>query len=208
MELSVLNIEGKETGKKVSLNEGIFGIQPSEHAIYLDVKQYLAHQRQGTHKAKERGKVARTTKKVYKQKGTGNARHGSMKAPTFVGGGTVFGPRVRDYGFKINKKVKALARKSALAMKAQSNAVTVLEDFSMDVIKTKQYAQIIKALGLENKKSLVVLKESDKNIYLSSRNFEGSSVITASELNTYQIMKAQNLIVFEGALGKIEEVLS
>ena len=208
MELSVLNIEGKETGKKVSLNEGIFGIQPSEHAIYLDVKQYLAHQRQGTHKAKERGEVARTTKKVYKQKGTGNARHGSMKAPTFVGGGTVFGPRVRDYGFKINKKVKALARKSALAMKAQSNAVTVLEDFSMDVIKTKQYAQIIKALGLENKKSLVVLKESDKNIYLSSRNFEGSSVITASELNTYQIMKAQNLIVFEGALGKIEEVLS
>ena len=208
MELSVLNIEGKETGKKVSLNEGIFGIQPSEHAIYLDVKQYLAHQRQGTHKAKERGEVARTTKKVYKQKGTGNARHGSMKAPTFVGGGTVFGPRVRDYGFKINKKVKALARKSALAMKAQSNAVTVLEDFSMDVIKTKQYAQIIKALGLENKKSLVVLKESDKNIYLSSRNFEGSSVITASELNTYQIMKAQNLVVFEGALGKIDEVLS
>ena len=208
MELSVLNIEGKETGKKVSLNEGIFGIQPSEHAIYLDVKQYLAHQRQGTHKAKERGEVARTTKKVYKQKGTGNARHGSMKAPTFVGGGTVFGPGVADYGFKINKKVKALARKSALAMKAQSNAVTVLEDFSMDVIKTKQYAQIIKALGLENKKSLVVLKESDKNIYLSSRNFEGSSVITASELNTYQIMKAQNLVVFEGALGKIDEVLS
>jgi large subunit ribosomal protein L4 len=208
MELSVINKEGKETGKKVSLNDAIFGIQPSEHAIYLDVKQYLAHQRQGTHKSKERGEVARTTKKVYKQKGTGNARHGSMKAPTFVGGGTVFGPRVRDYSFKVNKKVKALARKSALAMKAQSNALTVLEDFQMEAIKTKQYAEIIKALGLENKKSLVVLNELDKNIYLSSRNFEGSNVVTASELNTYQIMKAQNLVVFEGALGKIEEVLS
>jgi large subunit ribosomal protein L4 len=208
MELSVINKEGKETGKKVSLNDAIFGIQPSEHAIYLDVKLYLANQRQGTHKSKERGEVARTTKKVYKQKGTGNARHGSMKAPTFVGGGTVFGPRVRDYSFKVNKKVKALARKSALALKAQSNALTVLEDFQMEAIKTKQYAEIIKALGLENKKSLVVLNELDKNIYLSSRNFEGSNVVTASELNTYQIMKAQNLVVFEGALGKIEEVLS
>lgn len=209
MELSVINIEGKDTGRKVQLNDGIFGlVEPNHHAIYLDVKHYLANQRQGTHKSKERADIARTTKKLHRQKGTGGARHGSMKSPLYRGGGRVFGPQPRDYDFKLNKKLKQLARRSALSIKASEASVVVLENFSFDAPKTKQYVEIVKALGLNEKKSVVVLGESNKNVYLSSRNFEGSKVITASELSTYAIMNAGTLILTEGSIEKIENVLS
>lgn len=207
MELAVLNKEGKETGRKVSLADDLFGIEPNEHAIYLDVKQYLANQRQGTHKAKERAEIARTTKKFFRQKGTGNARVGSLKSPVQRGGGTVFGPRPRNYGFKLNKKQKALARRSALSQKASEQEIMVVEPFQMEAPSTKSYVQIISALGLASKKSLVVLGESNKAVYLSSRNFKGSNAVKASELNTYDVLHAQTVVLFEDSLGELETVL-
>ncbi|MDX5427821.1 MAG: 50S ribosomal protein L4 [Bacteroidota bacterium] len=208
MELVVKDIQGKETGRKVNLNESIFGIEPNDHAIYLDVKQYLAHQRQGTHKAKERAEIARTTKKHHRQKGTGGARYGSLKSPLHRGGGTVFGPRPRFYGFKLNKKLKRLARVSALSLKAKDQAITVLENFDMESPKTKEFIGILSALGVSDKKTLMVLGESNKNVYLSSRNFQGVKVVNASELNTYELLKASSLILTEGAIEKIENALS
>jgi large subunit ribosomal protein L4 len=208
MELNILSSLGQETGRKATLNDSVFAIEPNEHAVYLDVKQYLANQRQGTHKAKERAEIARTTKKVHKQKGTGGARHGSMKSPIYRGGGRVFGPQPRDYSFKLNKKVKVLARKSALSIKASKQNLVVLENLSFDAPKTKQFVSMIQALGLHGKKSLVVLGDSDKNVYLSSRNFEGSNVITHSELNTYDIMNAGVIVLVESSIEKIETALS
>lgn len=208
MELNVIDIAGKETGNKVQLNDSVFGIEPNDHAIYLDVKQYLANQRQGTHKAKERGEIARTTKKGFKQKGTGNARMGSFRSPIHRGGGTVFGPRPRNYGFKLNKKLKQLARKSALSIKAKGDAITVLDGANFELPKTKDFATMIEALGLSNKKSLIVLGESNKNLYLSSRNFKGSKVITASELTTYQLMNATNVVLTVDSVEKIENALT
>ncbi len=207
MELPVLNKEGKETGRKVNLSDDLFSIEPNHHAIYLDVKQYLANQRQGTHKSKERGEISRTTKKFFRQKGTGNARVGSLKSPLQRGGGTVFGPRPHDYGFKLNKKVKALARKSALSLKATEKKIQVMENLEMDAPKTKDFISVIKSLGLDGKKSLVVLGESNKSIYLSSRNFKGSDVVTTSDLNTYSLMKAQNVVLTEDSLEKLENLL-
>ncbi len=208
MELNVIDIAGKETGKKVQLNDSVFGIEPNDHAIYLDVKQYLANQRQGTHKAKERGEISRTTKKGFKQKGTGNARMGSFRSPIHRGGGTVFGPRPRNYGFKLNRKLKQLARKSALSIKAKGEAITVLDGANFELPKTKDFATMIEALGLSNKKSLIVLGESNKNLYLSSRNFKGSKVITASELTTYQLMNATNVVLTVDSVEKIENALT
>jgi len=205
MELSVLNIEGKETGRKVTLNEQIFGIEPSDHAIYLDVKQYMANQRQGTHKTKERGEVAGSTRKIKRQKGTGGARAGSIKSPTIRGGGRIFGPRPRNYGFKLNKKVKELARKSALAYKASENSILVLEDFNFEAPKTKQLVAIKSNLQIADKKSLFVLPVENNSIYLSSRNLKDVSVVTASELSTYQILNAKAIVLLEGSVQKIEE---
>lgn len=208
MELKVVDINGKETGKSVKLNASVFGIEPNEHSIYLDVKQFLANARQGTHKAKERGEVNRTTKKHHKQKGTGGARAGSMRSPIQRGGGTVFGPRPRNYGFKLNKKVKQLARRSALSMKAKSKALTVLEDFTFDAPKTKSFLSVIDSLGLGDKKSLFVVADYDKNVYLSSRNLTRVKVVNCSELNTYDIMNASALVVSEGAIEKVTAILS
>lgn len=208
MELKVVDIKGKETGKSVKLNASVFGIEPNEHSIYLDVKQFLANARQGTHKAKERGEVNRTTKKHHKQKGTGGARAGSMRSPIQRGGGTVFGPRPRNYGFKLNKKVKQLARRSALSMKAKSKALTVLEDFTFDAPKTKTFLSVIDSLGLGDKKSLFVVADYDKNVYLSSRNLTGVKVVNYSELSTYDIMNASALVVSEGAIEKVTAILS
>ena len=208
MELKVVDIKGKETGKSVKLNASVFGIEPNEHSIYLDVKQFLANARQGTHKAKERGEVNRTTKKHHKQKGTGGARAGSMRSPIQRGGGTVFGPRPRNYGFKLNKKVKQLARRSALSMKAKSKALTVLEDFTFDAPKTKSFLSVIDSLGLGDKKSLFVVADYDKNVYLSSRNLTGVKVVNCLELSTYDIMNASALVVSEGAIEKVTAILS
>jgi len=208
MELKVVDINGKETGKSVKLNATVFGIEPNEHSIYLDVKQFLANARQGTHKAKERGEINRTTKKHHKQKGTGGARAGSMRSPIQRGGGTVFGPRPRSYGFKLNKKVKQLARRSALSMKAKSKALTVLEDFTFDAPKTKTFLSVIDSLGLGDKKSLFVIANYDKNVYLSSRNLTGVKVVNCSELSTYDIMNASALVVSEGAIEKVTAILS
>ncbi len=205
MEVQVLNKAGKETGRAVVLNDQIFGVEPNDHAIYLDVKQYLANKRQGTHSAKERGEVAGSTKKIKKQKGTGGARAGSIKSPVFRGGGRVFGPRPRNYSFKLNKKVKVLARKSALTYKAQASDILILEDFTFEVPKTKELVAIGNNLKITDKKLLFVLPEENKNIYLSSRNLEGVSVVIASELSTYQIMNANKIVVFESSVGKIEE---
>lgn len=205
MEVKVLNTAGSETGRSVVLNETIFGVEPNDHAIYLDVKQFLAAQRQGTHKAKERGEIAGSTKKIKKQKGTGGARAGSIKSPLFRGGGRVFGPRPRNYDFKLNKKVKALARKSALTYKAQGSNIVVLEDFVLEAPKTKEIVAISNNLKINDKKLIFVLPEQNKNIYLSSRNLEGVSVVTASELTTYQIMNAGKVIFLESSMGKIEE---
>jgi len=205
MELSVLNIEGKETGRKVTLDEQIFGIEPSDHAIYLDVKQYLANQRQGTHKSKERSEVSGSTRKIKKQKGTGGARAGSIKSPTIRGGGRIFGPRPHNYGFKLNKKVKQLARKSALTYKASENSILVLEDFNLETPKTKQIMAIKSNLQIADKKSLFVLPVENNNIYLSSRNLQDVSVVIASELNTYQILNAKTIVLLEGSVQKIEE---
>ena len=204
MELAVVNIDGKETGRKVKLNDSIFGIEPNDHAIYLDTKQFLANQRQGTHKSKERGEIAASTRKIKRQKGTGTARAGSLKNPLFRGGGRVFGPRPRYYGFKLNKKVKELARKSALSYKASSNSIIVLEDFSFEAPKTKEMVKMGTILNITDKKSLIVLSEQNKNIYLSARNTQGVEVIIASELSTYEIMKASTLVLVESAVDVLQ----
>jgi len=204
MELAVVNINGKETGRKVVLNDSIFGIEPNDHAIYLDTKQFRANQRQGTHKAKERGEVSGSTRKLKRQKGTGTARAGSIKNPLFRGGGRVFGPSPRYYGFKLNKKVKQLARKSALSYKAASNNIIVVEDFSFEAPKTKEIVKIGDMLNIADKKTLFVLSEQNKNIYLSSRNVQGVEVITASELNTYEIMRASTLVLAESAIDVLQ----
>ncbi len=205
MEIKVLNKAGQETGKTVILNEAIYGIEPNDHAIYLDVKQYMAAQRQGTHKSKERAEIAGSTKKIKKQKGTGGARAGSIKSPLFRGGGRVFGPRPRNYDFKLNKKVKSLARKSALTYKAQENGIIVVEDFTLDMPRTKEVIAIGNNLNVSGKKYVFVLPEENKNLYLSARNLNGVSVLTSSELNTYRIMHSATLVVFESAVSKIEE---
>ncbi len=204
MELAILNIDGKETGRKVSLNDSIFGIEPNDHAIYLDTKQFLANQRQGTHKSKQRGEVAGSTRKIKRQKGTGTARAGSLKNPLFRGGGRVFGPQPRFYGFKLNKKLKQLARKSALSYKASANSIIVLEDFSFEAPKTKEMIKMGSSLNIGNKKSLFVLSEQNKNIYLSSRNVQGVEVVTAGELSTYKIMKASTLVLVESAVDVLQ----
>jgi large subunit ribosomal protein L4 len=205
MELAVLNTAGKETGKKVALNADIFGVEPNDHAIYLDVKQYLAHNRQGTHKAKERGEITGSTRKIKRQKGTGTARAGSIKSPLFRGGGRIFGPRPRNYEVKLNKKVKQLARKSALSYKAKDNAIMVVEDFSFEAPKTKEYVAILNSLNLADKKSLVVLDESNKNVYLSSRNIKKAQVISIDELSTYDIMNCNSIVFSEKSLSQLQK---
>ncbi len=208
MKVAVLDIKGKETGRKADLSDDVFGIEPNNHAVYLDVKQYLAHQRQGTHKAKERAEIAGSTRKIKKQKGTGTARAGSIKSPIFRGGGRIFGPRPKDYTQKLNKNLKRLARKSALSLKSKDKAILVVEDFDFDAPKTKDFVQVLKSLGLENKKSLIVLGDSNKGVYLSSRNFKGSDVVTHSELSTYKILNANSLVLLEGSLEGIESNLN
>ena len=208
MEVKVLDINGKETGRKVQLSDSVFAIEPNKHAVYLDVKQYLANQRQGNHKAKERSEVAGSTRKIKKQKGTGTARAGSAKNPLFKGGGTVFGPRPRSYSFKLNKNLKRLARKSALSLKVNESNLVVVEDFTFDTPSTKNFINVLKSLGLDNKKSLFVLGDSNKNVYLSSRNLKASSVVTTSELSTYAILNAKSLVLLEGAVDGIEANLS
>ena len=208
MEISVLNIKGQETGKKVELNDAIFGIEPNDHVIYLAVKQYLAAQRQGTHKSKERSEIAGSTRKLIRQKGSGGARRGDIKSPVLRGGGRVFGPRPRDYWFKLNKKVKSLARKSALSYKAQQNAIVVVEDFELDAPKTKSFVEIQKNLNIEGKKLLLVLPGINNNIYLSARNIQRVEVITANALNTYKVMNANVLVVTENALKLVDETFN
>ena len=207
MELIVHNIKGKETDKKVKLDKSVFGIEPNDHAIYLDVKQYLANNRKGLHKAKERGEIVGSTRKIKKQKGTGTARAGSIKNPLFRGGGRVFGPRPRSYDQKINKKVKLLARKSALAYKVKNKEILILEDFNLSNPNTSDYLNIIKAFGLETKKTLVVTSEINNNIYLSSRNLKNSKVVINSELNTYEITDANKILILESAVEGIESTL-
>ncbi|MFY0713894.1 50S ribosomal protein L4 [Seonamhaeicola sp. NFXS20] len=208
MKVAVLDINGKDTGRKAELSKEVFAIEPNDHAVYLDVKQYLANQRQGTHKSKERGEIAGSTRKIKKQKGTGTARAGSIKSGVFKGGGRMFGPRPRNYSFKLNKNLKRLARKSALSIKANEKSITVLEDFNFESPKTKNFTAVLKALDLENKKSLFVLGGSNNNVYLSSRNLKGSEVITNTELNTYKILNANQVVLLEGALEGIETNLS
>ena len=208
MELKVLTKEGKETGRTVSLNDTVFGIDPNDHAIYLDVKQHLANSRQGTHKSKERAEVSRTTKKHHRQKGTGGARAGSLKSPVQKGGGTAFGPRPRDYSFKLNKKLKQLARMTALSLKAADQSIMVVENFTMETPKTQEYNKILVNLGINNKKSLLVVGDYDINVYLSSRNLQGSKVVKASELNTYTIMNSKSVVLTEASVVKIEQLLS
>ena len=208
MEVSVLNINGQETGRKVSLNESIFGIEPNDHVLYLDVKQYLANQRQGTAKAKERSEVSGSTRKLGRQKGGGGARRGDINSPVLVGGGRVFGPKPRDYRFKLNKKVKVLARKSALAYKAQENAVIVVEDFNFEAPKTKDFVNITKNLKVEGKKTLLVLPEEDKNVYLSARNLQRAEVMTANTINAYKVLNAEVLVVTEKSLQTIDQILT
>ncbi|OOG78379.1 50S ribosomal protein L4 [Algoriphagus sp. A40] len=208
MELAVINHKGQDTGRKVTLSDEIFAIEPNDNAIYLDVKQYLANQRQGTHKSKERNEVAGSTKKIKKQKGTGGARAGSLKAPNFRGGGRVFGPRPRDYSFKLNKKVKQLARKSALSYKVIENSLLVLEDLSFEAPKTKNYIALLNGLSLSDKKTLLVLPEENKNVFLSSRNLPKAKVVTVNDVNTYQLLNADQLVLCEGSVSKLETILS
>jgi large subunit ribosomal protein L4 len=205
MELSVYNIQGQDTGKKVALNDAVFGIEPNDHAIYLDVKQFLANQRQGTHKSKERSEVSGSTRKLHKQKGTGGARIGDINSPVLVGGGRVFGPKPRDYRFKLNKKVKALARKSALTYKAQENAIVVVEDFSFEAPKTKDFVALTKNLQVADKKIVLVLSDQNKNVYLSARNLTNARVITLSDLNTYRVLDNKALVLTESALEAINQ---
>ncbi len=208
MEVSVLNINGQETGKKVTLNEAIFNIEPNDHVIYLDVKHYLAAQRQGTAKSKERSEITGSTRKLIRQKGGGGARRGDIKSPVLRGGGRVFGPTPRDYSFKLNKKVKQLARKSALSYKAQAGAIIVVEDFAIETPKTKDFVNITKNLKVDGKKLLVVLPEENKNIYLAARNLQGTNVMAAANINTYKVMNANVLVVAESSLAKIDETLN
>lgn len=206
MEVSVVKYSGEDTGRKVNLSSDIFGIEPNDHAIYLDVKQYLANQRQGTHKSKEKAEIAKSTRKIKKQKGTGTARAGSAKSPIFRGGGRVFGPRPRNYSFKLNKKVKELARKSALAYKATDSSIAVIEKFNFETPKTKEYIKLLANLAVTGRKSLLVLADVDTNIVLSSRNIKNAKVTTASQLNTYDVLHADNLIISEEAVQKLEEL--
>ena len=208
MEVSVLNINGQETGRKVQLNDAIFGIEPNDHVLYLDVKQYLANQRQGTAKSKERSEVSGSTRKLGRQKGGGGARRGDINSPVLVGGGRVFGPKPRDYRFKLNKKVKVLARKSALAYKAQDNAVIVVEDFNFEAPKTKDFVNITKNLKVEGKKTLLVLPEVNKNVYLSARNLQRAEVMTANTINAYKVLNADVLVVTEKSLQTIDQILT
>lgn len=208
MELSVLNINGQETGKKVTLNDAIFGIEPNDHVIYLDVKQYLANQRQGTAKSKERSEMSGSTRKLGRQKGGGGARRGDINSPVLVGGARVFGPKPRDYGFKLNKKVKVLARKSALAYKAQENAIIVVDQFNMDAPKAKDFLNIAKNLKVEGKKTLVVLPEINKNVYLSARNIQKAEVMRAGDINTYKVLNADVLVITEDSLQQIDAILN
>lgn len=206
MELAIYNTAGKETGKKVVLDDAIFGIEPNNHAIYLDVKQYLANQRQGTHKAKQRNEVAGSTRKIKKQKGTGGARAGSIKSPLFPGGGRIFGPVPRDYSFKLNKKLKQLARKSALTYKAKGEAITVVENFAMETPKTKEFVNITKNLNLEGKKILLVLPESNSGVALSARNLQNVKIVLAANVNTYDVMNASNIVMAEGSVNVINQL--
>ena len=208
MEVKVLNVSGKETGAKVQLSEEIFGIEPNDHAIYLDVKQFLANQRQGTHKSKQRNEIAGSTRKLYKQKGTGGARAGSIKSPLFNGGGRIFGPQPRDYSFKLNKKLKALARQSALAYKAKDNSIVVLEDFNFDTAKTKNFISLLSALNFSGEKTLVVLASASENVYLASRNIQSTKVITADQLNTYDVLNAGKLVLTTGSVKTLEEAFA
>lgn len=208
MELAVLKHNGEDTGRKVTLSDEIFAIEPNDHAIYLDVKQFMANNRQGTHKSKERAEIAGSTRKIKKQKGTGGARAGSIKSPLFRGGGRVFGPRPRDYSFKLNKKLKQLAKRSALAYKVMDNSLTVLENVDFDAPKTKSFISLMSGLSLTDKKTLLVLPENNKNVYLSSRNLPKAKVITVDDVNTYHVLNADNLILCEGALSKLETLLS
>ena len=207
MEVSVYNIKGEDTGRKVVLNDAIFGIEPNDHAIYLDVKQYMANQRQGTNKSKERSEISGSTRKLGRQKGGGGARRGDINSPVLVGGGRVFGPQPRDYGFKLNKKVKTLARKSALSYKVQENALLVVEDFNFEAPKTKQYVELLQNLKVAGKKLLMVLPEANKNVYLSSRNIQRQDMAVASAVNTYQVLNADAMVVTESALAVIEGTL-
>lgn len=204
MKVSVYDITGKETGRQIELSDDVFAIEPNKHAVYLDVKQHLANRRQGTHKSKERAEIAGSTRKIKKQKGTGTARAGSIKSPVFRGGGRVFGPRPKDYSFKLNKNLKRLARKSALSLQAKQDNILVLEDFNFEAPKTKSFVNILKAFGIENKKSLFVLGDSNNNVYLSSRNLEGVKTVTNSGLNTYSVMNARKILITESSLEGIE----
>ena len=208
MEVSVLNIKGQETGRKVTLNEAIFGIEPNDHVLYLDVKQYLANQRQGTAKSKERSELSGSTRKLGRQKGGGGARHGDINSPLLRGGARVFGPKPRDYSFKRNKKVKALARKSALTYKAQENAIVVVEDFNLEAPKTKEFVAIAKNLKIDGKKSLFLMAETNNNVYLSARNLKGSEVMEANKLNTYKVLNADVLVITEKSLQTIDGILN
>ena len=207
MEVSVYNIKGEDTGRKVALNDSIFGIEPNDHAIYLDVKQFMANQRQGTHKSKERSEISGSTRKIGRQKGGGGARRGDMNSPVLVGGGRVFGPKPRDYSFKLNKKVKALARKSALSYKAQNGAIVVIEDFNFEAPKTKNFIEITKNLKVSDRKLLMVFPEANKNVYLSARNVKGANVQTVSGLNTYRVLDAGVVVLTEKALSAIDNIL-
>jgi large subunit ribosomal protein L4 len=208
MEVKVVNISGQETGAKVQLPEAIFGVEPNDHAIYLDVKQYLANQRQGTHKSKQRNEIAGSTRKLHKQKGTGGARAGNIKSPLFNGGGRVFGPQPRDYSFKLNKKLKQLARRSALTYKALDNDIVVLEDFSFDAVKTKSYAKLVADLKVGDVKTLLVLPAANNNIYLSSRNLKKAKVVTAADLNTHDVLNAGKLLLTTGSVKMLEEAFA
>src|ERR1700743_2065129 len=208
MEVKVLNVSGKETGAKVQLSDTIFGIEPNDHAIYLDVKQFLANQRQGTHKSKQRNEIAGSTRKLYKQKGTGGARAGSVKSPLFNGGGRIFGPQPRDYSFKLNKKLKSLARKSALSYKAKDSSIVVVEDFNFESVKTKNYVKLVADLNVSDVKTLLVLGAANNNVYLSSRNLKKTKVVTVDQLNTYDVLNAGTLLLTTGAVKTLEEALA
>lgn len=208
MELEIYNISGQKTAKKVTLDDDIFAIEPNDHAIYLDVKQHLANSRQGTHKSKEKGEITGSTRKIKRQKGTGTARFGSIKSPVFRGGGRVFGPQPRDYSFKLNKKLKKLARKSALSYKAQENSIIVLEDFTYETPKTKSFIELLKNFELQDKKVLLVLGSHEKNVYLSSRNLKKTKIVSATNINTYDILNANNLLIAESSVSEIEKIHS
>jgi large subunit ribosomal protein L4 len=208
MNVAILKYSGEETGRKVKLNKDIFEVEPNDHAIYLDVKQYLANQRQGTHKAKERADITGSTRKIKKQKGTGTARAGSIKSPLFRGGGRAFGPQPRDYSFKLNKKVKSLARKSALSYKAKEKSISILEDFQFEAPKTKEYLKMLSGLSMSDKKTLLVLPQNDENVFLSSRNLKRAKVTTADRINTYDVVNADNVVFLESSIEKVEQILT